>query len=101
MTPSLQQLIREEAAIKYKNDPNNIRLRQGYHAGAEAMAEKMEGENEKLRQHLEKMNEAAQHLFDMRGKKGSTNVMKNAWNILSGRLYDANKYLQSLTNKQE
>lgn len=34
-----------------------------------------------------KLCEAAQHLFDMKKGKGSTSVMKNAWNILAINLY--------------
>lgn len=38
--------------------------------------------------------ESVQHLFDMKKQKGSTSVMKNAWNIVANRLWDAKKFYQ-------
>lgn len=35
------------------------------------------------------LHESIQHLFDMKAKKGSTSVMKNAWNIVATSLYQS------------
>jgi len=47
-----------------------------------------------IQETLQDLVDSAQHLFDMRKAKGSTNVMKNAWNILAMSLFDAKKVLK-------
>lgn len=46
----------------------------------------------------EKLILSAQHLFDMKKQKGSTSVMKNAWNILAVALFDAKKEYKNQSN---
>lgn len=52
----------------------------------------------KLMEALGKLSESVQHLFDMKQKNGSMNVVKNAWNIVAGRLYTANKLINEYNN---
>src|SRR5579859_1807984 len=54
-------------------------------------------ERDAYRKALQNLAEGMQMLFDARKEKGSTSAMKDNWNIVSGRLEEANKLMKKYT----